>query len=162
MCSSDLATPPSLDPDPDLRLAMGRLTPRQRTLLVLRHVVGMSGQETATVVGSNRAAVYAATKDGLASFGRSLRAGLHGRANVVTVYPGPTRTPHARRYSPDNSNEDRRMPPEQVAEAIVAAVRSGGSVVVPGWGNRFACAFGSLAPGLAERAMKKVIFDKIT
>ncbi len=55
------ATPPSLDPDPDLRLAMGRLTPRQRTLLVLRHVVGMSGQETATVVGSNRAAVYAAT-----------------------------------------------------------------------------------------------------
>ncbi len=54
-------TPLSLELDPDLRLAMSRLTSRQRTLLVLRHVVGMSGQETATVVGSTRAAVYAAT-----------------------------------------------------------------------------------------------------
>ena len=113
-------------------------------------------------VGYPGAAVYAASKDGLASFARSLRAGLHAQAGVVTVYPGPTRTPHARRYSPDNSNEERRMLPSVVAEAIVSAVRSGSSVVVPGWGNRFACAFGSLVPRLAERAMKRAIFDKLT
>ena len=112
-------------------------------------------------VGYPGAAVYAASKDGIASFSRSLRLGLHEQASVLTVYPGPTRTPHAHRYSPDNSNESRRMDPAVVAEAIVSAVRSGSSTVVPGWGNRIACVFGSLAPDLADRAMKRVIYDKL-
>jgi RNA polymerase sigma-70 factor (ECF subfamily) len=47
--------------DPELEEAMRRLTDRQRTLLVLRHVVGLSGEEIAGIVGGNRAAVYAAT-----------------------------------------------------------------------------------------------------
>jgi DNA-directed RNA polymerase specialized sigma24 family protein len=41
---------------------MGRLTPNQRTILVLRHVVGMDGNEIADVVGGNRVAVYAAAR----------------------------------------------------------------------------------------------------
>ncbi len=130
--------------------------------LILREGTVVFVSSLSRFVGYPGAAVYAASKDGLASFSRSLRAGLHERANVLTVYPGPTRTPHARRYSPDNSNEQKRMPPEDVAEAIVAGVRARSSVVVPGWGNRLACAFGSLAPRLAERAMKRVIYDKLT
>jgi len=47
--------------DPELGRAMGRLTERQRSLLVLKHVVGLSGDEIAGIVGGNRAAVYAAT-----------------------------------------------------------------------------------------------------
>lgn len=54
--------PAALDTDPALAAAMGQLTSRQRTLLALRHIVGMNGNEIAQVVGSNRAAVYAATK----------------------------------------------------------------------------------------------------
>ena len=53
--------PGALDTDPELADAMAQLTPRQQTLLVLRHVVGLDGEETAAVVGSNRTAVYAAT-----------------------------------------------------------------------------------------------------
>jgi RNA polymerase sigma-70 factor (ECF subfamily) len=51
----------TLDTDPALANAMAQLTPRQQTLLVLRHVVGLDGEEAAIVVGSNRTAVYAAT-----------------------------------------------------------------------------------------------------
>jgi RNA polymerase sigma-70 factor (ECF subfamily) len=47
--------------DPELEEAMGRLTDRQRSLVVLKHVVGLSGEEIAAIVGGNRAAVYAAT-----------------------------------------------------------------------------------------------------
>ncbi|MBL8046704.1 MAG: SDR family NAD(P)-dependent oxidoreductase, partial [Anaerolineales bacterium] len=72
-------------------------------------------------VGYPGASVYAAAKDGLAAYARSLSKidGLH----VLTVYPGPTRTAHARRYSPDNSRENRRMLPEILATQIYAATQ---------------------------------------
>lgn len=47
------------DPDPGFVAAFSQLTEEQRTVLVLRHVAGMSGEEVADVVGSNRDAVYA-------------------------------------------------------------------------------------------------------
>lgn len=52
--------PQGSDADPDLSAAMAQLTPHQRTILVLRHVVGMDGNEIADIVGGNRVAVYAA------------------------------------------------------------------------------------------------------
>lgn len=54
--------PPGFDADPDLSAAMAQLTPHQRTVLVLRHVVGMNGNEIADVVGGNRVAVYAVSR----------------------------------------------------------------------------------------------------
>ncbi len=48
-------------PDPDLHEALQQLTERQRSLIVLRHVVGLSPDETARVLDTNRTAVYAAT-----------------------------------------------------------------------------------------------------
>ncbi|NJL34947.1 MAG: SDR family oxidoreductase [Chloroflexaceae bacterium] len=102
-------------------------------------------------VGYPGAAVYAATKDGLASFGRSMAVALAPRQiSVLTVYPGPTRTAHARRYSPDNRHEQRRMPPEQLAALIFRATAAaaahsaagyccnnygGGGASVPGAGR---------------------------
>jgi RNA polymerase sigma-70 factor (ECF subfamily) len=47
-------------PDPALRAALLTLNERQRSLIVLRHVVGLSGEEVARVVGIPRTAVYAA------------------------------------------------------------------------------------------------------
>ena len=58
----ELEFPAGFDTDPDLAAAMKQLTPNQRTLLVLRHVVGMDGNEIAEVVGTNRVAVYAASR----------------------------------------------------------------------------------------------------
>lgn len=54
--------PQGFDADPDLSAAMAQLTPQQRTVLVLRHVVGMDGNEIADVVGGNRVAVYATSR----------------------------------------------------------------------------------------------------
>lgn len=47
--------------DPALVSALRQLSERQRTLLALKHIVGLDGNEIVDVVGGNRAAVYAAT-----------------------------------------------------------------------------------------------------
>lgn len=47
--------------DPALQEALLSLSERQRSLLVLRHVVGLPAAEVAKVMGTNRSAVYAAT-----------------------------------------------------------------------------------------------------
>jgi short-subunit dehydrogenase len=104
------------------------------------------------------AAAYAASKDGVAAYARSLRAaGL----KVLTVYPGPTRTAHARRYSPDNRREGRRMPPERLAALIAAAVEARRSELVPGPGNRLIARVGRVAPALTEYLMRKTILEKL-
>lgn len=108
------------------------------------------------------AAVYAASKDGLAAYARSLSVSLAPQQiQVLTVFPGPTRTAHARRYSPDNSREARRMPPEQLAEQIFRAVQARRRVLVPGFGNRFFAWLGHYFPRLAELAMRKIILEKL-
>lgn len=108
------------------------------------------------------AAVYAASKDGLAAYARSLRAALAGRGvQVLTVYPGPTRTAHARRYSPDNRREGRRMPPERLAQLIFEAVERRSAALIPGFANRLIAAVGRLNPALTEELMRRTILDKL-
>jgi RNA polymerase sigma-70 factor (ECF subfamily) len=46
--------------DPDLQDALMALKERQRALIVLRHVIDLTPDEIATVLGTNRTAVYAA------------------------------------------------------------------------------------------------------
>ncbi|MBK8989991.1 MAG: SDR family NAD(P)-dependent oxidoreductase [Chloroflexi bacterium] len=106
------------------------------------------------------AAVYAASKDGVAHYARSL-AVAWPPAHTLTVFPGPTRTAHARRYSPDNSREAKRMPPEQVAEVIVRGVRNGRRRIIPGVGNQVLAVAGHLFPRLLEWSMKKAILEKL-
>lgn len=106
------------------------------------------------------AAVYAASKDGLANYARSLQAAWRG-GRCLIVFPGPVRTAHARRYSPDNSREDGRMPPETLADAIFRAEQAGSSRLIPGAANKLMGSIGHLWPGLLERGMKKVILDKL-
>lgn len=109
------------------------------------------------------AAAYAASKDGLAAYGRSLRAALRKqRIGVLTVYPGPTRTAHARRYSPDNRREGRRMDPARLAGLVAEAVRRRRRELVPGFGNRVFAALGRLLPGLTEAALRRAIFERIS
>ena len=45
---------------PELEAALNRLTDRQRTLVLLRHVVDLTGEEIAEVMDMSRVAVYAA------------------------------------------------------------------------------------------------------
>ena len=131
-------------------LAAGVVDGQTQVVLIssLSHYVGYPG-----------AAVYAATKDGLASYGRSLATAVP-RPRLLTVYPGPTRTAHARRYSPDNSREQTRMAPEMVAEQVVAAVQSGRRRLVPGTAAKLFALLGTLTPTLMGHAMKRAILDK--
>lgn len=108
------------------------------------------------------AVAYAASKDGIAAYARSLRVVLRQQGiNVLTVYPGPTRTAHARRYSPDNRREARRMPPERLASLIMAAVQQRQATLIPGFGNRIAALFGHYAPRLSEEMMRIALFAKL-
>ncbi len=107
------------------------------------------------------AAVYAATKDGIAAYARSLRVALGAKRNVLTVYPGPTRTAHARRYSPDNSREAARMPPEELAAGVYTAFKKRQQTFIPGINNRLFAAVGEVWPGGMEFAMRKTILDKL-
>ncbi len=71
------------------------------------------------------------------------------------------RTAHARRYSPDNSREDGRMPPETLAAAIFRAEQAGQTRLIPGPANKLMGLAGHLLPGLLEMGMKKVILEKL-
>lgn len=73
--------------DPDLENALSQLTERQRSLLALRHVVGLSGSETAEVMGMSRAAAYAAT----ARAEKQLRKLLESVESVGPVASHPTK-----------------------------------------------------------------------
>ncbi len=110
-------------------------------------------------VGYPGASVYAASKDGLAEYAQSLRES--GR-EVLTVFPGPTRTEHARRYSPDNRKEHRRMAPEALAEKIFVAIEKRKPILIPGTGNRVMAFLGRWFPWLTEWILCRAILNKLT
>lgn len=105
------------------------------------------------------ASVYAATKDGLAAYARSLQV-AYPKRHILTVYPGPTRTEHARRYSPDNSREDKRMLPSVLAIHILQAVEKRQRVLIPGRANWAFAIAGRLLPGLTDRVMRTSLLEK--
>jgi RNA polymerase sigma-70 factor (ECF subfamily) len=74
---------PHVEKDPLLRAALLRLSERHRAILVLRHVLGFSIDEIASILGSNRTAVYAAG----ARAARRLRSelvGVESRASAAS------------------------------------------------------------------------------
>lgn len=112
-------------------------------------------------VGYPGAAVYAASKDGLVSYARSLSVALSADdIHLLTVFPGPTRTAHARRYSPDNRREASRMPPETLAKRIVVATENRRRTLIPSLGNRAFAVAGRLMPRVTEQLMRKTILEK--
>jgi short-subunit dehydrogenase len=134
-------------------LEHGRLAPHSSLVFVssLSHFVGYPG-----------ASAYAASKDGLAAYARNVSVALADLpVHVTIVYPGPTRTAHAYRYSPDNRHERRRMRPEVLADAIFEGVQTRQHQLIPGFGNRVAAFIGRHSPKLTERVMRKTIFDKL-
>ncbi len=148
-----------LDVNLEAPLLMTALLLRERLLTDTGTFVYMSS--LSNYVSYPGAAVYAASKDGIAAYARSLRVALGAKRNVLTVYPGPTRTDHARRYSPDNSRESARMPPEELAAGVFAAIKKRQQTFIPGINNRLFAAAGEIWPGGMEFAMRKTILDKL-
>ncbi len=134
-------------------LAGGLLTDEATLVFIssLSHFAGYPG-----------AAVYAASKAGVASYARSLAVALAPAGQrTLTIYPGPTRTAHARRYSPDNSREAKRMSPERLAEQILFAVSRGKRQLIPGPANEGFALAGRLFPSLTDAIMRKTMLEKI-
>lgn len=149
-------------------LAVNLTAPLVMTARLLEH--GKLGDRSSLVFVSSLshfvsypgAAVYAASKDGLASFASSLSVSLAARGvNVLTVFPGPTRTEHARKHSPDNRHEHRRMEPSRLAELVFLAVEKRGRILIPGRANRLMAQIGLWRPSWAEWAMRRAILSRL-
>lgn len=114
------------------------------------------------VTGYPGASVYAATKDAVAVYARSVRKPFGKRGvRVLTVFPGPVRTQHAARHAPHGAKASRRMDPRFLARKIIAAVRQRERVLYPGLGALTAYTLGSLMPGTATRLMGHAIFRRL-
>ncbi|MEM9107402.1 MAG: SDR family NAD(P)-dependent oxidoreductase, partial [Pseudomonadota bacterium] len=108
------------------------------------------------------AAVYAASKDVLAVYARSIRKDLRRRGiHVMTVFPGPVRTAHAERHAPAGADASKRMEPAKIADAILKAAKRRKSVLYPGWQAKMGHVLGVLAPGWMTRFMHRTIFEKL-
>ena len=120
-------------------------------------------------VGYPGASAYAASKEGLAVFARSLRRPLsRSGIKVLTVCPGPLDTAHATEHAPPGAEPGNRLDPNVAASAILAAVRRprltglylGGNVCVPGLVPKLIAFTGMVFPALATRAMRRMLFEK--
>lgn len=83
------------------------------------------------LIGLAYYATYSATKAGVALFSEALRRELYGEGvHVLTVYPNATRTPMMATTTAGPELGFDYEPPEAVAEAVVAGMRSGAVEVV--------------------------------
>ncbi len=113
-------------------------------------------------VGYPGALSYAASKAGLANYAKSLRKALKKDGiHVMTVYPGPMKTAQASRHAPNDAKEESRMPPQNAAQAILTAMKKKKSSFIPGTTNKVFALAGKAAPSLLDKAMRKIIYDKL-
>jgi len=109
------------------------------------------------------ASVYAATKDGLLSYGRSLcvelsKSGLHS----LSVLPGPLRPKHAQIHAPPNTNANARLSPDVAAQKILSAISRRQQQLVPGIRANIFRLASFIIPGITERFMRTHIFLPLT
>ena len=109
-------------------------------------------------LGYPGAAVYAATKQGLEAFARSLRPAL--TQSVLCVLPGPLDTAHARRYAPSGGPARKRMAPEALADRLLSRLGRSGTVYgsLP---QQLAALAGTLLPGLMTGLMRRGLFVRL-
>ncbi|MEM1317221.1 MAG: SDR family oxidoreductase [Pseudomonadota bacterium] len=129
------------------------MNPKSRIVFIssLSHAVGYPG-----------ASVYAATKDAIAVYAKSVRKPFKKRGvRVLTVFPGPIRTDHAERYAPPGSKASKRMDPDKLAKMILKAAKGKAWELWPGTAAQLAKMAASMAPNLTLSAMKRAIYDKL-
>jgi NAD(P)-dependent dehydrogenase (short-subunit alcohol dehydrogenase family) len=129
----------------------GAATRRMAFVSSLSHFTGYPG-----------AAVYAASKDALAVYAKSVRKPFaRNGVSVTLACPGPLRTQHAERHAPTGADPARRMEPADAARAILDATLAGRRFVAPGANARLAALAGTLFPGAMTRQMRRLIFERL-
>ncbi|MFK5980342.1 MAG: SDR family oxidoreductase [Rhizobiaceae bacterium] len=113
-------------------------------------------------VGYPGAASYAASKDALAIYAKSITKPFKKTGIVVTcVFPGPVRTGHAEKYSPKGSNGKNRIAPKKLANCILEAAKAKKRSFYPGPMAKISHMIGWIAPGFITAKMRKMIFEKL-
>ena len=109
------------------------------------------------------AASYAAGKDAVAVYARSLRRPFraHHGIRVACAFPGPLRTDHAARHAPAGADAGKRMDPDVAARLILGELARGRGEIVPGAANKIFALAGRIAPKAMTAAMKTIIYDKL-
>lgn len=112
-------------------------------------------------VGYPGASAYAASKDGVVAFGKSIAQDLRSKHGITVqiAAPGPMDTPHAERHAPPGSRRDRRAKPEAIAASVLKRRRGG--LFVPGFVPGIMAGMGRLFPGLAGRIMRDAIYKRL-
>lgn len=108
------------------------------------------------------AAAYAASKDALAIYARSVRKPFarHG-VSVTLACPGPLKTEHAARHAPDGADETMRLEPAMAARIILDAAITGRRLIVPGRRARLVALAGRLRPRAVTRWMRRLVFERL-
>lgn len=135
-------------------LAADRFAPGATIVFVasLSHYVGYPG-----------AAMYAASKDGLAAYGRALDVALAGRdVRTLTVFPGPIDTRHAQAFAPPGSSRGKRLPPDRIARSILAAVATRKTRLIVGPAAHAARFLGVVWPSGMTRFMGRTLWPKLS
>ncbi|MCP4315669.1 MAG: SDR family oxidoreductase [Hyphomicrobiales bacterium] len=134
-------------------LQAGSLAPRAHVLFIssISHQTGYPG-----------ASVYAASKDALAVYAKSIRRDCSRQdIHVMTVFPGPVRTDHAERHAPAGANAERRMEPTVLARKIVRAALRRRKTFYPEPQAKIGGFLGTLMPRATTRFMRRTIFEKL-
>lgn len=97
------------------------------------------------------AALYAASKDGLAAFARNLRPELQALGiHTMCVFPGPIATDMARVVSPASRKDSARMQPAVLAKKIAKAEASKKMRYTPGFVFALLALVARMLPSLVE------------
>lgn len=108
------------------------------------------------------AAVYGASKDAIAIYAKSIRKPFAKKGVcVLSVFPGPVRTDHAKRHAPKGADASKRMLPDDLALKILTAASLNKKTLYPGAAAQSARILGKIAPNLMTNMMRKIIYDKL-
>lgn len=108
------------------------------------------------------AASYAASKDALAIYARSMRKMARSKGASITVaFPGPLRTAHAEMHAPQGADASKRMDPDLAASLILQDAFAGRKNSIPGSANRLFAIAGRIFPKPVTALMRRLIYQRL-
>jgi len=108
------------------------------------------------------AASYAASKDALAIYAKSMRAYAKRAGVTLTVaFPGPLKTDHAERHAPEGADASKRMDPAEAAMLVLADALAGRKTSIPGTANRAFAIIGRIAAKPVTALMRRLIYLRL-
>lgn len=108
------------------------------------------------------AASYAASKDALAIYAKSMRPHAKSRGvSLTAAFPGPLRTGHAERHAPEGAVARKRMDPAEAAKLILTDAIAGRKTSIPGSANRAFALFGRIGPKPVTALVRRLIYSRL-